>query len=178
MKRFVLSVGLMLLIALLLPLSALCQDKLEVHAKIWKYAAVCDFADPQNSSGYSIKATNDKVTLEVTDCRTFEKKHANPVAVCVSLKNTSPSQMDVPIEKDLAGVEITTKENQAVPAIAKRFMVEGPMGGKKMEYVTRVDASYLLKLDAGQEVNIVYLFPKAGVGDTIKVSKLKPAKIE
>jgi len=47
-----------------------------------------------------------------------------------------------------------------------------------MEFVTKADASYLLKLEAGQAVNIVYLFPKAAAGDTVTVSKLKPAKIE
>jgi hypothetical protein len=178
MKRTALFAGLIVLIALIIPASGLGQDKLDIHAKIWKYEAICDFADPPNSSGYSIKATNDKVTLEVTDCKTFEKKHVRPAAVCVTLKNNSPSAMDVPIDKDLSSVEIATKESAAIAAIAKRFLVEGPMGGKKMEYVTRAEASYLIKLDPGQEINIVYLFPKAEAGDTIKVSKLKPTKIE
>jgi hypothetical protein len=178
MKRIVLTIGLTLLVVSLLPLSSFCQEKLEIKAKLWKYASICEFEDPPQSSGYNIKATNDKVTLEVTDCKTFEKKHARPAAVAVSLKNNGPSTMDVTVDKDLASVEVVTKDSQAVPAIAKRFMVEGPMGGKKMEFVTRVEASYLIKLDAGQQINVVYLFSKADLGDTIKVSKLKPVKIE
>jgi hypothetical protein len=178
MKRIVLVIGLILLAASLLPLSSFCQEKLEIKAKLWKYPSICEFEDPPLSSGYNIKATNDKITLEVTDCKTFEKKHTRPVAVAVSLKNSGSAALDVTVDKDLASVELVTKNNQTVPAIAKRFMVEGPMGGKKMEYVTRAEASYLIKLDAGQEINIVYLFPKADIGDTIKISKLKPAKIE
>jgi hypothetical protein len=178
MKRIVLLIGLILLVASLLPLSSFCQEKLEIKAKLWKYPSICEFEDPPHSSGYNIKATNDKVTLEVTDCKTFEKKHARPAAVAVTLKNSGTSPLDVTIDKDLASVEVVTKDNQTVPAIAKRFMVEGPMGGKKMEFVTRAEASYLLKLDPAQEVSVVYLFSKADVGDTIKVSKLKPAKIE
>ena len=178
MKRIVLMIGLTLLVASLLPLSSFCQDKLEIKAKLWKYSSICEFEDPPKSSGYNIKTTNDKVTLEVTDCKTFEKKHAHPAAVAVSLKNSDSSAMDVTVDKDLVSVELVTKDNQTVPAIAKRFMVEGPMGGKKMEFITRAEAAYLIKLDAGQEINVVYLFPKADIGDTIKVSKLKPAKIE
>jgi hypothetical protein len=178
MKRIVLMIALTLLVASLLPLSSFCQDKLEIKAKLWKYASICEFEDPPSSSGYNIKATNDKVTLEVTDCKTFEKKHARPAAVAVSLKNTGSAAMDVTVDKDLASVEVVTKDSQTIPAIAKRFMVEGPMGGKKMEYVTRAEASYLIKLDAGQTINVVYLFAKAEPGDTIRVSKLKPAKIE
>ena len=178
MKKIVLSVGLILIMASLLPLSGLCQDKLEIKAKILKYGSICEFQDPPNSSGYNIKATNDKVTLEVTECKTFEKKHATVSAVSVSLKNSGTAPIDVTVDKDLASVEVSTKDNQTVPAIAKRFMVEGPMGGKKMEFVTRAEASYLIKLDAGQEINVTYLFPKADAGDTIKVAKLKPTKIE
>ena len=178
MKKAVLLAGLMLLMASLVPVSGFCQDKLEMHAKVWKYTAICDFSDPPHSAGYDIKATSDKVTLGVTDCKTFEKKNAQPAAVNISLKNNGSSPAEVTIDKDLTAVELVTKSNQIVPAIAKRFMVEGPMGGKKMEFVTRIEASYVIKLSPGQDVNIVYLFPKAEAGDTLKASTLKPIKIE
>lgn len=178
MRKIVLPAALMLLAVSLVPLSGFCQDKIEMHAKVWKYEAICTFADPPNSAEYDIKATTDKVTLEVTDCKTFEKKNAHPVAVSVSLKNNGTAAADVTIDKDLAAVGIVTKENQTVPAIAKRFLVEGPMGGKKMEFVTRIEASYAIKLNPGQNINIIYLFPRAEAGDTLKVSTLKPIKIE
>lgn len=178
MRKILLISALILIAASLIPSSGFCQDKLVVRAKIWNYGTICEFADPPHSSGFNIKATSDKTTLEVTDCKTFEKKSGHPVAVTVELKNEGAAVLDVPIEKDLTNVKIAPKDGQAVPAIAKRAMVEGPMGGTKMEFVTKADASYLLKLEAGQAVNIVYLFPKAAAGDTVTVSKLKPAKIE
>jgi hypothetical protein len=178
MKKAVLQVGWMLLVFSLLSLPALCQDKVEMHANVWKYGSVCEFTDPPNSAEYDIQPTSDKVTLEVTNCMTFEKKYPQPAAVLLSLKNNGSSSQDLTIDKDLASVELVTKSNQTVPAVAKRFLVEGPMGGKKMEYVTRIEASYVIKLKAGQTVNIVYLFPKAESGDTLKVSSLKPIKIE
>jgi hypothetical protein len=178
MRKVALVAGLLLLGISLVPPSMLCQEKLEIHAKIWKYASICDFEDPPHSSGYSIKPTTDKVTLEVTDCKTFEQKHAHPSAVCVTLKNDGQSPAEVPIDKDLVGVSVTNKDNQEIPALAKRAMMEGPMGGKKMEFVTKIEASYVLKLDPGQEVNIVYLFSNASVGDTLRIGKLKPTKIE
>jgi hypothetical protein len=178
MKKIFGGAGLMILTISLLPLSTFGQEKLTIQAKMFSFKALCEFADPAHCSDYGIKATNDKVTLEVTDCKTFEKKHPTAVAVMISMKNGGAAPADVTIEKDLASVEITAKDNQVVPAIAKRFMVEGPMGGKKMEFVTRVEASYLITLNAGQEANIVYLFPKAAIGDTIKIGKLKPMKIE
>jgi len=178
MKRAILPVCLSLLFILLVPSCLFCQEKLDIQAKIWDYGTICEFKDPEFSSGYEIKPTTEKVTLEVTNCRTFEQKQGHPAAVRVTLKNPDKTPMDVPIERDLASVSLNTKDNQAIPAIAKRAMVEGPMGGKKMEFVTKVDASYMLKLQPGQEVNIVYLFPKAAAGDTIKIGKLKPAKVE
>jgi hypothetical protein len=178
MKKTVLHAGLLLLALSMIQLTGFSQDKLEMHAKVWRYGTICEFADPPNSSEYDIQATSDKVTLEVTDCKTFEKKNPQPTAVTVSFKNSGPSPANVTIDKDLAGVELTTRAKQTVPAIAKRFLVEGPMGGKKMEYVTRIEASYVIKLKPGQDINVVYLFPKAEAGDTIKISTLKPIKIE
>jgi hypothetical protein len=178
MKKIFECTGVMFLLISLCQLPTFGQDKVTMNAKMFSFKSLCEFADPPHCSDYGIKATNDKVTLEVTDCKTFEKKHPNAVAVVISMKNGGAAPAEVTIEKDLASVEIAAKDNQVVPAIAKRFMVEGPMGGKKMEFVTRAEASYLIKLDAGQEANIVYLFPKAAVGDTIKVGKLKPMKIE
>jgi hypothetical protein len=179
MKRILVWGGLILVAASLLPSSILCQDKLEIRAKIWNYgSSICSFNDPPSSSGYKIKPASDKVTLEVMECKKFEEKFGHPVAISVALKNGSPSAMDVMVDKDLTSVAVTTKDNQTIPAVAKRFMVEGPMGGTKMEYVYRADASYKITLDPGQEINVVYLFPKAAAGDTITVSKLKPVKIE
>jgi len=178
MKKTVLQAGLTLLALSLVPFSGFCQDKTEMHAKIWNYKTICEFADPPNSREYDIKATSDKVTLEVTDCKTFEKKNPHPAAVSVSLKNGGATPAEIAIDKDLAGVEIVTKAKETVPAIAKRFLVEGPMGDKKMEYVTRIEASYVIKLNPGQSVNIVYFFQKAEAGDTVKVGTLKPIKIE
>ncbi|HTY61866.1 MAG TPA: hypothetical protein VMG30_06380 [Acidobacteriota bacterium] len=178
MKKIVALAGLIILTASIMPLAGYCQDKPEIHAKVWKYGTICQFADPPDSSGYDITATSDKVTLEVTDCKTFEKKNAGPAAVSVSLKNNGSSVAQVVVDKDLTAVEVITKAGQMVPAIAKRFLVEGPMGGKKMEFVTRIEASYLIKIKPGQNVNIVYLFPKAEAGDTVKVSTLPPVKIE
>jgi hypothetical protein len=169
---------LLLLIVSLMPQSMFCQEKLSISAKIWKYTSICEFKDPDHSSGYSIKPTTEKVTIEVTDCKTFEKKHNQPPAVAVTLKNADQAPIDVAIDRELVDVTLTDKDNQTIKAIAKRFMVEGPMGGKKMEYVTKADASYAIKLAPGEEVNIVYLFPKASVGDTLKISKLTPAKLE
>jgi hypothetical protein len=169
---------LMLLAASLFSPFTFCQEKLEVRAKIWNYGSICSFTDPPQSSGYNVKPASDKVTLEVMECKRFEEKFGRPIAISVGLKNGSPSAMEVLIEKDLTNVAVSTKDNQTIPAVAKRAMVEGPMGGTKMEFIYKADASYKLKLDPGQEINIVYLFPKAAVGDTITVSKLKPAKIE
>jgi hypothetical protein len=114
----------------------------------------------------------------VTNCKTFEQKQGRPTAVCLTLKNQDSSPMEVPIDRDLASVSVGSKDNRTFPAVAKRAMVEGPMGGKKMEFVTKVDASYMLKLQPGQEVNIVYLFSKVAAGDTITVGKLKATTIE
>jgi hypothetical protein len=178
MRKAILIAGLILLSVSLLSPSIYCQEKLSIHAKIWKYASICGFADPDHSSGYDMKPTTDKVTLEVTNCKTFEQKHGQPTAVCITLKNSAKSPMDVQIDRDLVGVTLTDKENQTIQAIAKRAMMEGPMGGKKMEFVTKADASYVLKLNPSEEVNIVYLFPKASVGDIVRVGNLKPTKIE
>jgi len=178
MKKTLWVAGLIILTISLLPLPTFCQDKLTIQAKMFSYKTLCEFTDPPHSSDYSIKATNDKVTLEVTECRAFEKKHANAAAVLIAMKNGGSAPAEVAIDKDLASVEITSKDNQVVKAVAKRFMVEGPMGGKKMEFVTRVEASYTIKLEAGQEANIVYLFPKAATGETIKIGNLEPRKIE
>jgi len=178
MKNAILPAALVLFSILMLLASLPAQEKLEIRAKIWEYGAICEFKDPPQSSGYDMKPTTDKVTLEVTNCKTFEQKRGHPSAVCVTLKNQDKSPSEVPIDKDLTSVALTSKENQILPALAKRAMVEGPMGGKKMEFVTKVDASYLLKLQPGQEINIVYLFTKAAAGDTIKIGNLKPIKIE
>jgi hypothetical protein len=179
MKRALVWSCLVLLVVSLLPSLVLGQDKLEVRAKIWNYgSSICSFTDPPNSSGYKIKPASDKVTLEVMECKKFEEKFGHPIAVSVGLKNGGAAATDVLIDKDLTSVAVATKDNQAVPAVAKRFMVEGPMGGTKMEFVYRADASYKITLDPGQEINVVYLFPKAAAGDTISVSKLKPIKIE
>jgi hypothetical protein len=178
MRRIVLIACLSLLAASLLPVWMYCQEKLSIHARIWKYESICDFKDPDHSSGYSLKPTTDKVTLEVTNCTTFQQKNGQPAAVCITFKNQDKAPIDVAIDKELSSVTLTDKENQEIKAVAKRALVEGPMGGKKMEFVTKADASYLLKLEAGEEVNVVYLFPKAGVGDTVRIGKLKPVKIE
>jgi hypothetical protein len=178
MRKGILIAGLMLFIISLLPQSMFCQEKLTISAKIWKYTSICDFKDPDHSSGYSIKPTTEKVTIEVTDCKAFEKKHGQPPAVAVTLKNSDQAPMDVAIDKELVEVTLTDKDNQTIKALAKRFMVEGPMGGKKMEFITKADASYAIKLAPGEEVNIVYLFAKASAGDTLKISNLKPTKIE
>jgi hypothetical protein len=177
-RKIAMYASTMLLALSFAPLSGFCQDKLEMHAKVWKYTSICEFADPPNSREYDIKSTSDKVTLEVTDCKTFEKKNPHPAAVSVSLKNGGATPVEVAIDKDLAGVELVTKAKETVPAIAKRFLVEGPMGDKKMEYVTRIEASYVIKVNPGQSVNIVYFFQKAEAGDTVKVGTLKPIKIE
>jgi len=178
MKQLALLAGLMLLMLSLVPSPGFCQNPVAMQAKIWSYESVCSFDDPPNSADYDIKATSDKVTLEVTDCKTFEKKNPHPSAVRVSLKNNGTAPAEVAVEKDLAGVELATQSSAAVPAIAKRFMMEGPMGDKKMEYVTRIEASYVITLKPGQEINIVYFFPKAAPGDRIRVGTLKPIKIE
>ena len=178
MKKTLGIAGLIVFSISFLPLSVFSQDKLTIQAKMYSYKTLCEFADPPHCSDYSIKSMGDKVTLEVTDCKTFEKKHPNAAAVLITMKNGGSAPAEITIEKDVASVEIEAKDKQVVPAIAKRFMVEGPMGGKKMEFVTKAEASYLIKLDAGQEASIVYLFPKAAAGETIKIGKLKPMVIK
>lgn len=177
MRKAVLLAGLILLNAFLLPQPMFCQEKLNIQAKIWKYTSICDFKDPEHSSGYDIKPTTEKVTIEVTNCATFEKKYDRPAAVAITLKNLDKEPLTVPIDKELVDIILTDKEGETIKPIAKRFMVEGPMGGKKMEFVTKADASYEIKLKPGEIVNIVYLFAKANVGDMIKIGKLKPVKI-
>jgi hypothetical protein len=178
MRQVTYPAAMMLLFASFFPPLAAGQEGPQIRAKMWAYGSLCSFTDPPHSSGFTVKYTTDKVTMEVTDCKTLEKKHSHPSAVCVSLSNNGQTPIEVPIEKDLAGVVLSTREGKTTPALAKRAMVEGPMGGTKMEFVTRGDASYQIKLEGGQEVNIVYLFSEAKAGDAIKIGTLKPAKIE
>lgn len=153
----------------------LSQYKVEITSRIWTYESLCDFADPPHSSGFSVKYSDEKVTTEVTNCTTLAQKHAHPAAVCVTLKNRTQAPMDVLVDKD---VSVVSKDSGAVPALARRAMVEGPMGGTKMEFVTKVTSSYTVKLAAGQEVNIVYLFPKAKSGDVVNLGKIGTAVIK
>jgi hypothetical protein len=52
------------------------------------------------------------------------------------------------------------------------------MGGSKMEFITKATGSYVIKLDANQEIAIVYLFPKVQAGDTIRIGRLRPIGIQ
>jgi hypothetical protein len=167
------------LFLLVIPLlsSVFGQFKWEMSAKIWTYDSLCKFTDPPNSSGYGFKYTEDKVTTEVTNCTTMEQKHGHPAAVCVTLKNPTKSPIDVPFEKGLPGVTITS-DGSSTPAVSKRLMMEGPMGGTKMEFVTKSTAAYNITLTPGQVATVIYLFPKAKVGDSIRIGQHAPIVIK
>lgn len=176
MKRAIRPAMFVLLLTGCLIFPASGQERPELRAMIWEYGSACEFADPPNSSDYEIKTTNERVTLEITDCKAFERKHGHPVAVALTLKNKGDAPLGVPIDRDLARVQVNSGE-EAIPALAKRAKVEGPMGGKKMEFITRAEASYLITLAPKQEISILYLFPKAKPGDTLKVADLDPVSI-
>jgi len=168
------------------------QEGLEMSARIWPYTSLCKFTNPPGMAGIAKRYQN-VYELKLAGC---EFLVGHPAAVVVTFKNRGPSTLRLEINENPRDVILLMPAGRSATAIASK--ADGISPRNPASEIDLFDLSYIVaettvlggfgyitvggitlrELEAGTSFSLVFLFPVAHVGDTIKIGQLKPVKID
>ncbi|MCI0485369.1 MAG: hypothetical protein L0229_02100 [Blastocatellia bacterium] len=165
------------------------DSKLLVKARLLEYKSLCSLKDAGTFPGLW-KPKGTEINLDSLDmkrgCKNLEKKLGHPKAVIISVMNQGNSDMEVPIES-LSKVSVSTRDGNPMVAVAWRSYTldissYAPVylkPGNLPVFTTEIRGGGLIAiLKSGDKVDLLFLFPLAGVGDIVRVGESISGKIE